>query len=173
MSKPTPPAAFNVLVGFWRIDGVEHSNEVRLTGNGVADKHALRADITRQHPAAAEILPLGTRIETRTPETAFIEARPGDLLRNIFVAPDGKEDPVRKVGEVWFDGAPFEIFLLFSRAQGAVLVRLRPRVLTSGSVQFPNLINPQRSLSELPSILAEVFSLGVPRDLKLNIREIQ
>lgn len=174
MSKPeSVPTSFNVLVGFWRVDGVEHSNEVRLSGNGAADKLSLRTDIQSQFPAAAEILPLGTRIEQRTPETAFIEARPGDLLRNIFVDAEGKEDPVRKVGSVWFDGAPYEVYLLFSRANGAVLVRLRPRVTTAGSIQFPNRIIPQRALSELPSLLTEVLSSGTYRDLKLNIRETQ
>lgn len=168
----TPASAFNVLVGFWSVDGVEHSNEVRLSGNGQVDKANLLADMRRQHPAAGEILPMGTRIELRTPQTAFIEVRQGDLIRNIFVAPDGKEDPIRKVGEVWFDGQPYEVQLLFSRANGAALVRLHPRITTAGSIQFPNLINPQRALSELPSILADVFSSGKARDLRLNIREV-
>ena len=162
---------YPVLVGFWRVDGVEQSNEIRISGKGGhADKASLGADIRAQFPAATEILPLGTKIETRSNRTAFIEATPGMVLRNIFTDAEGKDDPVRKVGEVWFSGAPYEVVLLFSRAQGAVLVKLYPRITAVGAIRFSNQINPQRLLTELPKLLAEVFGNDA-RDLKLNIRE--
>jgi hypothetical protein len=165
-----PTGIPTVLVGFWRVDGVEHSNETKLSGNGLRDKELLLVDIKKQHPSAKEILSLGTRIEQRTPETAFIEVTPGAVLRNIFDGPDGKEDPIRNVGDVWFSGAPYEVVLMHSRAQGCVLVRLQPRLASTGPVKFSNQLNPQRLLTELPNLLAEVFGSDA-RALRLNIRE--
>lgn len=167
MSKP---ANTNVLVGFWRVDGTEHSNEVKLSGNGAKDKETLRLNIKTRFPGAKELLPLGTRIETRTHETEFIEVTPGAVLRNIFGSPEGKEDPIRKVGQVWFSGSPYEIVLMHARAKGCVMVRLQPRLPSTGPVRFSNELNPQRLLTELPSLLTGVFG-GDARDMKLNIRE--
>lgn len=167
MSKP---ANQNVLVGFWRVDGTEHSNETPLSGNGIRDKELLRTDIGKQHPNAKEILPLGTRIETRTSENTFVEVTPGAVLRNIFDGPEGKDDPIRKVGQVWFSGSPYDIVLLHARAQGCVLVRLQPRLPTTGPVKFSNELSPQKLLTELPTLLAGVFG-GDAREMKLNIRE--
>lgn len=168
-STPTEP--ITVLVGFWRVDGVEHSNETKLSGNGLKDKETLLTGIKKAHSGAKEILSLGTRIEQRSAETAFIEVTPGAVLRNIFDGPEGKEDPIRKVGEVWFSGSPYEVVLMHSRAQGCVLVRLQPRLASAGSaIKFSNQLNPQRSLSELPTLLAEVFGSD-GRALRLNIRE--
>lgn len=169
MSKQAE-TSYNVLVGFWRVDGTEHSNEVRLTGKGRLDRMALGADLKKTFPNAKEIIPLGTRIELRSNATAFVLAEPGAVLRNIFTSAEGKEDPVKNIGTVWFQGAPFEVLLLFSRANGAVLVNLKPRVVNYGMVRFSNKLNPQRLLSELPTLLAEVFGADA-RDLKLNIRE--
>src|SRR5262245_3935431 len=163
---------YPVLVGFWRVDGVEHSNETKLTNNGLVDKESLLQAIKDQFPKAKEILSLGTKIEVRTAENAFVEVSPGAVLRNIFTDPEGHEDPLRIVGQVWFAGSPYEVVLMFARAQGCVFVRLHPRILSTGTIKFSNQLNPQRLLTELPSLLAEVFG-GEARDLKLNIREKQ
>lgn len=152
------------------MDGIEQSNETKLSGNGMRDKESLFADIRQLFPAAKEILPIGTRIEQRNASTAFIEVTPGAVLRNIFDAPEGKEDPIRIVGQVWFGGAPYEIILVHARAAGCILVRLNPRMPSTGSIKFSNQLNPQRSLTELPSLLKEVFGNDA-RELKLNIRE--
>lgn len=169
MSK-APATNTPVLVGFWRVDGTEHSNEIKLSGNGVRDKEILRELIGKEHPQAKEILPIGTRIELRSSETAFIEVTPGAVLRNIFDSPEGKEDPYRKVGEVWFSGSPYEVIMLHARAQGCILVHLNPRLPSTGKIKFSNQLNPQRSLTELPALLAGIFG-GDARDLKLNLRE--
>jgi len=165
-TAPTYP----VLVGFWRVDGTEHSNETKLTGNGMRDKESLWLDIKKSFPNAKEVLPLNTCIEQRDASTAFIEVTPGAVLRNVFDSPDGKEDPLRTVGQVWFSGAPYNIVLVHARAQGCILVRLEPRMPSTGNIKFSNQLNPQRSLSELPSLLKEVFG-GDAREMKLKIRE--
>jgi len=161
---------YHVLVGFWRVDGVEYSNETKLSGNGRTDKSLLLADIREQHPRAKEVLPLGTKIEIRTNATSVIELAPGAVLRNIFVDVEGKDDPVKNVGQVWFDGAPYEVLMLYSRANGCVLVNLKPRVANYGMVRFSNQLNPQRSLSELPNLIKEVLGTNA-RELQLNVRE--
>lgn len=166
----TPAKTTPVLVGFWRVDGAEHSNEVKLSGNGLRDREFLHLDIKKNFPDAKEVLPLGTRIELRSEQNSFIEVTPGAVLRNIFDSPDGKEDPIRAVGTVWFSGAPYDVVLVHARAAGCILVRLQPRMPSTGNIKFSNQLNPQRSLSELPSLLAGVFG-GDARELKLNIRE--
>lgn len=166
----TAPTTIPVLVGFWRVDGTEHSNEVKLSGNGLLDKENLLAGMKKQFRDAKEILPLGTRIEQRDARNMFVEVTPGAVLRNIFDSPEGKEDPIRVVGQVWFSGAPYNIILVHARAAGCILVRLEPRMPSTGNIKFSNQLNPQRSLTELPSLLAGVFG-GDARELKLNIRE--
>lgn len=164
--------SYPVLVGFWRVDGVEHSNETKALGKGAEEKFALAQAIRAQFPDAKEILPIGTKIEIRTEENAFIEAIPGAVIRNIFSNPEGHEDPIRLVGQVWFSGFPYEIVLRHSRAEGCVFVRLHPRLPSTGIIKFSNQLSPQRLLTELPSLLNEVLGSDA-RDLRLNIREKQ
>lgn len=170
MSEQPQTTNWNVLVGFWRVDGKEFINETPLTGNGIADKGKLRREVEAAYPRAKEILPLGTRVEVRSSNNGYITLSNGSVLRNMFQDDEGRDDPVRDVGTVWFDGAPYDVTVLFSRGHGCILVMLKPRLNGYGVVRFSNQINPQQPLSELPRVIREVLGNGA-RELQLKIRE--
>jgi len=162
-----------VFIGFFLVDGQPDSAQVPLTGNGERDRRTLAAAIRARHPDAKDIIPNGTRFETVTDERGFIDSTPGMVLRNVFnVDAVGTIDPLRVVGRVFFSGAPYDVQLNLLRAQGVVVVTLKPRVTGAnhGSIRFSNQLNPQTLLEDFPRILAEVLGRDA-RNLELDIRE--
>lgn len=162
----------NVLVGFFQVPGIGlDSVETPVMGRPSEQYARLNTLIRRKHPTCKEnITRSGSVIEIRSPEdSGFLELTPGMTLGQIFKG-DADGESVRKIGRVFFKGAPFNIVLELLKAQGAVTVVLRGVLRGDGDIRFGNRISPQRLANELPKLIQEVLGPDV-RQLQLNVRE--
>lgn len=164
MTTPT-----HALVGFFHVDGNPSSVEVPLTGTPADQYSALAAAIKAKHPTAQHIHRLSSRIEPRGAGEGFVEVHDGATIRNLFAAPEGKEDPCRTIGKTFFSGAPYDVTLLFVRAAGVAAVHLKPRMSGHSPIKFHNQINPQQLVTELPRIIDEVLGRDA-KETELYIR---
>ena len=164
-----------VLVGFFDVKGLgPDSVEVPCTGNGPRDYAAIQAAIMAKHPGAHrnEITRTGSKIEQRTGTTQnYLGDVPGQTIRQLFDGALALDKPMPAVllGRCFFNGAPYDIALLFSRSSGQAGVVLRPRVPTAGIVSFQNKINPMILVTELPQLIREILGNDA-RDIRLNTR---
>lgn len=163
----------NVFVGFFEVPGVGlDSVETPLEGKPSEQYARLNALIRRKHPTCKQdIRRLGCVAEVRSDENpGYVELTPGMVLSQIFKG-DADGECTRKIGRVFFQGAPFNIMLQFLRAQGAVTIVLRGVLRGDGDIRFGNKINPQRLATELPKLVEEVLG-GEAKGLKLDLREV-
>jgi len=163
------------IVGFFDVKGFgPDSVEVPVTGNGPRDYAALQAAILARHPGVhrRDIARTGSRIEQRTGTTQnYLGEVPGQTIRQLFDGALALDKPMPAVllGRCFFNGAPYDIALLFSRSSGQAGVVLRPRVPTAGIVSFQNKINPMILVTELPQLIREILGNDA-RDIRLNTR---
>lgn len=164
-----------VLVGFFNVDGEPSSIEVPCTGNGRVDNENLKAELRRRHPAAKDILRLGSTIENRDDiDLGYIVLDSGATLQRLFDSDDATRPlSSRKIGRVFFASTPCDVVITFDRAGSTVGVLLLPRIKVGDSViKFSNKLNSQVPVSELPRLIKDVLGADA-RDLQLRTRETE
>lgn len=154
----------NFLVGFYIVNGVPDSVETPIIGNPKAERAKLGTLIKARHPTVkdADIIPGGSVVEARDEsDPGYIVTFSGQTIRQLFIGNKGEDLASRRIGSVFFSGAPFVVEAVFSR--GSTRIRLLPRLRNDSIVSFSNSINPQRAVTELPALVTEILE---PRNIK-------
>ena len=162
----------NFLVGYYIVAGVPDSVETPIIGNPRLEKAQLSQAIRTKHPTATDkqIVSNGSVIEARdASDPGFIEVYAGQTIRQLFKGTQGEDIFSRRIGTVFFSGAPFEVELTLSA--GVVKVRLLPKLRNDSIVQFSNKLDAQRAVAEIPKLIIEVLEPRNIRALQFKFRD--
>lgn len=162
----------NFLVHFYDIAGVGPTTvETPLVGSPRQESAAIANELRKRHPKLppSAFRKLGSTIESRGPDDVGpVVIFPGATLRQVFEI-EGREIQSRRVGRVWFSGAPYDVQLIFIRAKGVIGLQLQPRIKSHGVVKFSNQISPQESAENIETLVKGVLGADA-RNLELNTR---
>lgn len=164
----------NYLIGFFEVPGIgRDSVETLLTGDGLRDYAVLALRISQKYPNLPpdQLRRVGSYIERRDDaDPGFIEETPGMTLRQLFPVVEGREEPIRRIGRVHFNGVLADVFLTLVPARGTIGVSVRPLLKSEGVANFHTQISVQRAVAELPGLLGDLFG-SAGRDLNLFLRK--